>query len=112
MAARRHDPIRNLEMYAEGDAVGLGFMTRKEFDDPGLVKKTKSGSIVVRPSGRQIALELIPPAMRFAAEKELGPYRESKRASITTLQGPDGQPLKAGPRVTIVLPDNGRSKKP
>ncbi len=96
-------------MYAQGDVVGLGFMTQKELDDKG--KWDAKRFRWIREPGRVIAMEILPPSMRFAAEKELGPYRESKRAAITTLQGPDGQPLQAGPRVTIMLPPNGREKK-
>jgi hypothetical protein len=106
---KKHDPIRNLEMFAEGDVVGLGLMTAAEFKDKGL-KNKKTGNWIREP-GRMIAASLIPPAMRFAAEKELAPFREAKRAATTILQGPDGQPLQAGPRVTIMLPPNGREAK-
>ena len=109
MRRTKHDPIANLEMYAQGDVVGLGLMSQKELDDKGKWN-ARLQKWSIKP-GRERALDLIPTAMRFAAEKELAPFREAKKASTNVITGPDGQPLQVGPRVVFMLPPNGREKK-
>ena len=105
------DPFHIIAMIANGDCVGLGWMTQEEYDcAPHFGRDSDGRKIVLRASGREIALGLTPPGMRLKAAMELAAYIHGKK-SMVTVQNPDGTAVGSQVAVTIVkLPDNGRTK--
>lgn len=104
------DPVTILGLIAAGDAVALGWMTPAEYDAPPTWGTDNKGvKVVVRPSGREVALGLLPPGLRAKVCIELATYVWGKKATKLEHANPDGSPLNTTGQVVIVrLPDNGR----
>lgn len=99
------DPFSIMARIAMGDVVGLDLMTGDELAKPGK-EFTFGGRTIIIPSGRQKAIEMIPPSARFLAAKELAQYCKPKLASTTFLDK-DGQAVT--PQLVFYTPDNGRN---
>lgn len=101
------DPFAIMARIAMGDVVGLDLMTEAELAKP--AKQLTFGTKTINtPSGRQIAIELIPPGTRFLAAKELAQYCKPKLASTQFLDK-DGKAMT--PQVVFYAPDNGRDSR-
>lgn len=98
------DPFEIMARFASGDVVALGYMTREEFEKPAQEIATPHGT-QYRASGRDHALNLIPPNMRFNAAKELASYLKPKLQAIAYTDK-YGTPINNP--VVIYVPDNGR----
>ena len=70
------DPIRQLALYALGDVVELGFMSQEEYDAEPEYDLDES---CIRPSGREIALQMIPVRERIKCWTELASYLYAKK---------------------------------
>lgn len=106
------DPIEIMALMAAGDAVSLGYLTQEEFDAaPTMGKDTDGRTCVLRPSGREVALGLLPPGLRGRMAQELAVYVHGKKAQRIEHANPDGSALQpgAGQVVIVRLPDNGRT---
>lgn len=93
------NPVSLLAMYALGDVVGLGLLSQEEFDEEEVYNED---GFVVQKSGKDKALDLIPPKMRYDAARDLMQYIHVK---------PTGDPSGGGgdSGTIFYLPDNGRS---
>lgn len=95
------DVLQQLAMYAKGDVVRLGLMTKDELE--GEAEFNDMG-FCVKESGREKALHLIPPRIRAKALMELTAYIVPKKKEASK---PDGPPVAS---VKFYLPENGRDK--
>jgi hypothetical protein len=87
------DPIEILALFAKGDVVRLGLMTKEEFEDEG--KYDTRLKRWIRLPGRLKALDVIPANERRDSAKELAPYVYPKKQSVTTVvQKPNGDPVE------------------
>lgn len=101
------DPFAIMARIAMGDVVGLNLMTEAELAKP--AKQLTFGTkTITTPSGRQIAIDLIPPGTRFLAAKELAQYCKPKLASTQFLDK-DGKTMT--PQVVFYTPNNGRDSR-
>jgi hypothetical protein len=103
------DPITIIALFAVGDVISLGFMTKEEYRADAEVRVINGLKVVVAQSGKQRGLQHIPPKLRLDAAQCLAEYVYPKRAAVTHMN-PDGSNLGAG--VTLLLPDNGRVPLP
>src|SRR5260221_248514 len=76
------DPIVLLAMYALGDAVTLGLMTKAEYEADAELVCDKGTTYVVKSSGISRAAVLIPPALRAKCAMELAKYVLPKRSAV------------------------------
>lgn len=95
------DPVEKLARYALGDVVSLGLMTREELEAEA---EYDEDGLLVMPSGRDRALNVIPPRIRVDALKELAQYVYAKKVK--------GEPDFADIEdpIQIYIPDNGRGR--
>jgi hypothetical protein len=106
------DPIVVLALFAVGDVVSLGMMTKAEYAASAeLHRDAKTGlTVIIAKSGMQRSLDIIPPKCRLDAAESLAQYVYPKRASMSH-QNADGSPLRQA-YVVLEAPDNGRVKVP
>ncbi len=104
------DPIHGMAMIAMGDVVKLGYMTVEELNASAVIERNPDTgkTYVVRPSGMEMAMTLVPPMLRAKMYAELTQYITPRLAS-TTLQNPDGSAV-GGIVAQFYLPSNGREK--
>lgn len=98
------DPIRYLVWAAKGDTVKMGLMTQEEYDRPRKETKIRGMDPIVQPSGRDQALEMLPPLLRCRMAQDLALYTYAKRAPVViTNEGNE-----AAQPILVYLPSNGR----
>lgn len=94
------DPlIREMAKYAVGDVVGLGLMSQAQYDED---EEFDESGEVIKQSGRQRALGMIPTMIRAKVLCDITPYFLAKK-STTSANGAGPKP-----KVTIFVPDNNR----
>lgn len=98
------DPIRFLVWAAKGDTVKMGLMTQAEYDKVRVETKIRGMDPIVQPSGRDRALEMLPPLLRCRMAQDLALYTYAKRAPVViTSEGNE-----AAQPILVYLPSNGR----
>ena len=103
LAKKGLDPIDILAMYAEGDVVGLGLMTKEDLEEEEIYDEDGR---VIQKSGVAIAAELIPPKLRQESAKELAQYLHAKK------RGEDkGLDQDNTTGTVLYMPDNGRAQQ-
>ena len=85
---------------AIGDVVGLGYLTQEEYDQE--AEFDEDGN-VLKKSGAEKALELIPPSLRAKMLIELVPFYLAKKKEADS-----SNTNKNSVRVNFFMPDNGR----
>jgi hypothetical protein len=91
--------VREMGKYAVGDVVGLGLMSKDQFDEQ---PEFNDEGEVVRESGRDKALAMIPLKIRAQVLCDMTPYFLAKK-STTNANGSGPKP-----KVTFYVPENGR----
>ncbi len=99
------DPIKQMVMWAEGDVVGLGLMTKEQLDEPARRLK-RANHWYDEPSGLEKSYALISTDMRSSMAKELAKYGYSKKPQSVEVSGNAG----AAAGVVFYLPQNGRDE--
>src|SRR5580700_10478430 len=75
------DPITIIALFAVGDVISLGFMTKEEYRAQAQVENIKGISVIVQRSGKQRSMDFIPPKIRLDAAQCLAEYVYPKRAA-------------------------------
>lgn len=95
------DPVVLLALLAKGDVVSLGLMTQDAYDAE---EEYNCDDIIVKPSGKVLALKIIPLSMRRDCARELLKYTHAPKVS-------DNTPGESRDAVHFFLPHNGRDQK-
>jgi len=93
------DVLLQLAYYARGDVVSLGLMTKEELEEDAEFNDVGQ---VLKQSGRDRALFLIPPRIRAKALMELAPYIVPRKKDEMKEAG------RQAAKVTFYIPENGR----
>lgn len=103
------DPITLLALYALGDVVTLGYMTKEEYLAKGEMIRNKQGdAIIIQRSGMSRAAEYIPASIRTKCASELASYVWAKRSAVQFINADGTDRKDTVPICTVVLPDNGK----